>query len=41
VNIKIPKLAETIVIREDADIDRLASAMVHKMEIAMADYAGA
>ena len=32
VNIKIPKLADQIIVREDADIDRIATKLAHKLE---------
>ncbi len=32
ITINIPKLAEQIIVREDADIDRIAEAMVAKIE---------
>jgi hypothetical protein len=31
-NIKIPKLADQIIVREDADIDRIATKLAHKLE---------
>lgn len=38
-NINIPKLADTIVIREDADIDKIANAIVRKIEKASLNMA--
>lgn len=38
-NITIAKLADSIIIREEADIERLASSLVHKLEIYQSDYA--
>lgn len=39
-DITIPKLADTIVVREDADIDRIAAAMVRKIQLANAVKGG-
>ena len=39
-NITIAKLADTIVVREQADIDRITAAIVHKLEMYQADYVG-
>ena len=39
-NITIAKIADQVIIREQADIDRLAAALVHKLEIYKADYVG-
>jgi hypothetical protein len=32
VSVKIPKLADQIIVREDADIDRIATKLAHKLE---------
>ena len=32
INIKIPKIADQIIVREDADIDRIATKLAHKLE---------
>ena len=40
-NVSIPKLADTIVIREDADIDRVADRLVKKLKSNMVAYGGA
>ena len=37
VNIHIPKLADQIIIREDADIDRLTSAITNRLTVAIAN----
>jgi phage-related protein len=37
VSVSIPKLADQIVIREDADIDRLTSALTNKLTVALAN----
>jgi phage-related minor tail protein len=39
-NISIPKLADTIVVREDADIDKIASALVKKIKTNTISYGG-
>lgn len=39
--VNIPKLADTIVIREDADIDRVADRLVRKLKSNMVAYGGA
>ena len=38
-NINIPKLADTIVVREDADIDRIGEALANKLNIARMRFA--
>ena len=38
VSINIPKLADSIVIRENADIDRMSATLAHQLEIALNDY---
>ena len=40
-NVSIPKLADTIVIREDADIDMLTTKLVKKLKTNMLSYGGA
>lgn len=37
----IAKLADSIIVREDADIDKIVDALVRKLELADANYAGA
>ena len=39
-NVSIPKLADTIVVREDADIDKIASALVKKIKTNTISYGG-
>ena len=39
-NISIPKLADTIVVREDADIDKIATALVKKLRTNTVSYGG-
>ena len=38
-SINIPKLADTIVVREDADIDRIGEALANKLNIARMRFA--
>ena len=39
-NVSIPKLADTIVVREDADIDKIATALVKKLRTNTVSYGG-
>ena len=39
-NVSIPKLADTIIVREDADIDKIASALVKKIKTNTISYGG-
>ena len=39
-NVSIPKLADTIVVREDADIDKIANALVKKLRTNVVGYGG-
>ena len=39
-NVSIPKLADTIVVREDADIDRIANALGKKLRTNVVGYGG-
>ena len=38
VQVNIPKIADTVVVREESDIDRLAAAIAHNLEITLSDY---
>ena len=40
-NVSIPKLADTIVVREDADITKIANALVKKLNESKLVYGGA